>query len=135
MDALSFPREYYIPGAPQWSQLGRQNPPAADAQFIRLDSKFTPIQELKNFHGLQGVSIGHPKQSDIDFITRFSALTCVCLVMPQFSSLAPLCALPQLTALELDDPPSLTGLDSLAVSSGWCCATSGACGIYPPWRV
>ncbi len=113
MDALSFPREYYIPGVRQWFQLGRQNPPAAEAQFVRLDSKVTPIQELENFNGLKGVSIGHSTQRNIEFLTRFSGLTCVCLVMPQFSSLTPLRALPQLTALELDDPPSLTGLDGL----------------------
>jgi hypothetical protein len=113
MDALSFPREYYIPGARQWSQLGRSKQPAADSQLLRLDVKLTPIQELENFKSLKGVSIGHASQSDIEYIAALSALTCVCLVVPQFSSLAPLGALRQLTTLELDDPPSLTGLESL----------------------
>ena len=113
MDTLRFPRARYIPEPSKWAVMAHTKRPAADAQFIRLDAKFTPIRELENFNSLKGVSIGHPTQSDIEFVARISTLTCVCLVMPQFSSLAPLGALLQLTALELDDPPSLTGLESL----------------------
>jgi hypothetical protein len=111
MDALNFSRQFYILGVAQWSHLGRSQAPTAEAQYLRLDAKVTPIREINDFKSLKGVSIGHATQSDIEYIADLSALTCVCLAVPQFSSLAPLGALRQLTVLELDDPPSLTGVD------------------------
>lgn len=113
MDALSYPGEFYIPKAPHWARLGRSKIPPPGAQFVRIDTKLTAVSVLETVTNLKGVSIGHATQDDLEFITRFAALTCVRLMMPRIASLAPLRALAHLAALELDDPPTLAGLDQL----------------------
>jgi len=113
MDALSYPWAVYIPKAQQWVGLERSKTPPPDAQFVRLDTKLTAVSVLEEFTNLKGVSIGHATQGDLEVITQFAAVTYVCLVMPRITSLAPLRALAHLAALELDDPPTLAGLDQL----------------------
>src|SRR5262245_21088484 len=113
MDAIGYPWEFYIPKARQWSIIGRGKMGAPDAEFVRLDAKFTPITILDGFTNLRGVSLGHPTQQDLEFLQRFSALECVCVIVLRGASLVPLAALQHLQALELDDPPTLSGLDRL----------------------
>lgn len=113
MDAIGYPWEFYIPKAPKWSIIGRGKMAPPEAQFVRIDVKFTPIAVLERFATLRGVSLGHPSQADIEFLNRFFSLTCVCLVMPRFTSLSPLAAHANLQALELDDPLTLSGLERL----------------------
>ena len=113
MDAIGYPWEFYIPKARQWSIIGRGKMASPDAEFVRLDAKFTPIAILEGFANLKGVSLGHPSQQHLEFFQHFSSLKCVCLIVPRVTSLTPLAALRHLQALELDDPPTLAGLDRL----------------------
>ena len=112
MDALSYPGQRYIPKMQQWASLDDSGTPR-NAQFVRIDTKTTAVNVLESLGNLKGVSIGHATQNDLEFITRFAALTRVRLVTPRITSLAPLGALVSLEALELDDPPTLVGLDQL----------------------
>lgn len=113
MDAIGYPWEFYIPKAQKWSIIGRGKMAPPEAQFVRMDAKFTPVAILEAFAGLRGVSLGHPSQDDLAFLPRFSSLSCVCLVAPLITSLAPLTTFSSLEALELDDPPTLSGLERL----------------------
>lgn len=113
MDALSYPWEFYIPKAQRWARIGRGKMPARDAPFVHIDAKFTPIAILEGFTRLNGLSVGHAGQADLEFFARCSSLTCLCLVAPRITSLAPLGALSGLDALELDDPPTLSELERL----------------------
>jgi len=113
MDALKYPWEFYIPKALKWSRIGRGEPPAPDTPYIRMDTKITPICILDNFVALKGLSISHATQSDLKAIAKIPAVTCVCLVMPRITSFAPLCELSGLESLELDDPPTISGMERL----------------------
>jgi hypothetical protein len=113
MNAISYPWEFYIPKAQKWSRMGRGKTAAPDAQFVRIDTKLTAVGVLDSFTDLKGVSIGHATQDDLEFITQFATVTCVCLVLPRITSLAPLAELGRLESLELDDPPTLSGLERL----------------------
>jgi hypothetical protein len=113
MDALSYPWAVYIPKAQKWMGLESSKTPPPDAQFVRLDTKLTAVSVLEEFTNLKGVSISHATQGDLEFITKLAAVMCVRLVMPRITSLEPLRALAHLAALELDDPPTLAGLDQL----------------------
>jgi len=62
---------------------------------------------------LKGVSIGHATQHDLEAIATIPAITCVSLAMPRITSLAPLCKLSGLESLELDDPPTIVGIEGL----------------------
>jgi len=113
MDALSYPWQCYIPKMQQWARVDHSGMLPSDAQFVRIDTKLTAVSILQSLANLKGVSIGHATQDDLEFITCFAALTCVRLVTPRITSLAPLGALARLAALELDDPPTLAGLYKL----------------------
>jgi hypothetical protein len=113
MDAIGYPWEFYIPKARNWSIIGRGKMAPPDAQYVRMDAKFTPIAVLEQFAQLRGISLGHPSQGDLEFLLRFSSLECVCLLAPKVTSLAPLATLSRLGSLELDDPPTLSGLECL----------------------
>jgi hypothetical protein len=113
MDAISYPWEFYIPKAPKWARMGRGKTAPPDAQFVRIDTKLTPVSVFETFSDLKGVSIGHATEDDLKLISQIAGLTCVCLVVPRLITLAPLAALESLEALELDDPPTLSGLEQL----------------------
>lgn len=113
MDAISYPWVLYLPKARTWSNIDRTKKLAPDAPFVRIDTKLTDVKILESFSDLKGVSIGHATQADLEFVTRLTALNCVRLEMPRVTSLAPLRDLPKLEALELDDPPTLEGLEKL----------------------
>jgi hypothetical protein len=113
MNAISYPWEFYIPKAQQWSRMGRGKTATPDAQFVRIDTKLTPVSVIESFTDLKGVSISHATQDNLEFITQFTTVTCGCLVMPRITSLAPLAKLGRLESLELDDPPTLSGLERL----------------------
>ena len=113
MDALSYPWEVYIPKAPRWSDIGRGTPPPPDTPYIRFDTKLAPVSILDSFVALKGVSIGHATQHDVEAIAKIPTVTCVCLVMPRITSLAPLSRLFGLESLELDDPPTISGMECL----------------------
>ena len=113
MDAIGYPWEFFIPKGQKWSIIGRGKMAARDAAFVRLDAKFTPIAILEEFTNLRGISLGHPSQQDLEFLQRFPSLKCVCLIVPRVTSLTPLATLRHLQALELEDPPTLSGLDRL----------------------
>jgi hypothetical protein len=113
MDALSYPWEVYFPKARSWSRVGRGEPPPSDCRYIRIDTKLTPVSILDNFVALNGVSIGHATQHDLEAIATIPPITCVSLAMPRITSLAPLCKLSGLESLELDDPPTIAGIEGL----------------------
>ena len=113
MDALSYSWEVYMPKAPRWSHIGRGTPPPPDTPYIRFDTKLAPVSILDSFVALKGVSIGHATQHDVEAIATIPAITCVSLAMPRITSLAPLCKLSGLESLELDDPPTIAGIEGL----------------------
>ena len=113
MDALSYSWEVYMPKAPRWSHIGRGTPPPPDTPYIRFDTKLAPASILDSFVALKGVSIGHATQHDVEAIATIPAITCVSLAMPRITSLAPLCKLSGLESLELDDPPTIAGIEGL----------------------
>jgi len=113
MDALSFPWDRYIPKIQKWSHVNRPKAMALDAQFVHVDTKSTSVEILESFAGLRGVRLGHATQNNLEFLGRFTSITCVSLLISRFASLAPLRELPHLDALELDDPPTLSGLENL----------------------
>jgi len=99
--------------APRWSHIGCGTPPPPDTPYIRFDTKLAPVSILDNFVALKGVSIGHATQHDVEAIATIPAITCVSLAMPRITSLAPLCKLSGLESLELDDPPTIVGIEGL----------------------
>jgi len=113
MDALTYLWEVYMPKAPRWSHIGRGTPPPPDTPYIRFDTKLAPVSILDSFVALKGVSIGHATQHDVEAIATIPAITCVSLAMPRITSLAPLCKLSGLESLELDDPPTIAGIEGL----------------------
>ena len=113
MDALSYSWQAYMPKAPRWSHIGRGTPPPPDTPYIRFDTKLAPVSILDSFVALKGVSIGHATQHDVEAIATIPAITCVSLAMPRITSLAPLCKLSGLESLELDDPPTMAGIEGL----------------------
>ena len=113
MDALTYLWEVYMPKAPRWSHIGRGTPPPPDTPYIRFDTKLAPVSILDSFVALRGVSIGHATQHDVEAIATIPAITCVSLAMPRITSLAPLCKLSGLESLELDDPPTMAGIEGL----------------------
>jgi len=113
MDALTYLWEVYMPKAPRWSHIGRGTPPPPDTPYIRFDTKLAPVSILDSFVALRGVSIGHATQHDVEAIATIPAITCVSLAMPRITSLAPLCKLSGLESLELDDPPTIAGIEGL----------------------
>ena len=113
MDALTYLWEVYMPKAPRWSHIGRGTPPPPDTPYIRFDTKLAPVSILDSFVALKGVSIGHATQHDVEAIATIPAITCVSLAMPRITSLAPLCKLSGLEFLELDDPPTIAGIEGL----------------------
>ena len=113
MDALTYLWEVYMPKAPRWSHIGRGTPPPPDTPYIRFDTKLAPVSILDSFVALKGVSIGHATQHDVEAIATIPAITCVSLAMPRITSLAPLCKLSGLESLELDDPPTIVGIEGL----------------------
>ena len=113
MDALSYSWEVYMPKAPRWSHIGRGTPPPPDTPYIRFDTKLAPVSILDSFVALKGVSIGHATQHDVEAIATIPAITCVSLAMPRITSLAPLSKLSGLESLELDDPPTIAGIEGL----------------------
>jgi hypothetical protein len=113
MDALSYSWQVYMPKAPRWSHIGRGTPPPPDTPYIRFDTKLAPVSILDSFVELKGVSIGHATQHDLEAIATIPAITCVSLAMPRITSLAPLCKLSGLESLELDDPPTMAGIEGL----------------------
>ena len=102
-----------MPKAPRWSHIGRGTPPPPDTPYIRFDTKLAPVSILDSFVELKGVSIGHATQHDLEAIATIPAITCVSLAMPRITSLAPLCKLSGLESLELDDPPTIVGIEGL----------------------
>ena len=114
MNAISRPWDLYLPKARQWSRVDGSKPPVPDALFVRVDAQVTPIHILGSFRRIQAVWVGHAAQGDVELLADFASLTSVSLVAPRLTSLAPLRALRRLQALELDDPPTLSGLDSLS---------------------
>jgi hypothetical protein len=113
MDALTYLWEVYMPKAPRWSHIGRGTPPPPDTPYIRFDTKLAPVSILDSFVALKGVSIGHATQHDVEAIATIPAITCVSLAMPRITSLAPLSKLSGLESLELDDPPTIAGIEGL----------------------
>jgi hypothetical protein len=113
MDALSYSWEVYMPKAPRWSHIGRGTPPPPDTPYIRFDTKLAPVSILDSFVALKGVSIGHATQHDVEAIATIPAITCVSLAMSRITSLAPLSKLSGLESLELDDPPTIAGIEGL----------------------
>ena len=113
MDGLSYSWEVYMPKAPRWSHIGRGTPPPPDTPYIRFDTKLAPVSILDSFVALKGVSIGHATQHDVEAIATIPAITCVSLAMPRITSLAPLSKLSGLESLELDDPPTIAGIEGL----------------------
>jgi len=113
MDALTYLWEVYMPKAPRWSHIGRGTPPPPDTPYIRFDTKLAPVSILDSFVALKGVSIGHATQHDVEAIATIPAITCVSLAMPRITSLAPLSKLSGLEFLELDDPPTIAGIEGL----------------------
>jgi len=113
MDALTYLWEVYMPKAPRWSHIGRGTPPPPDTPYIRFDTKLAPVSILDSFVALRGVSIGHATQHDVEAIATIPAITCVSLAMPRITSLAPLSKLSGLESLELDDPPTIAGIEGL----------------------
>lgn len=113
MDALTYLWEVYMPKAPRWSHIGRGTPPPPDTPYIRFDTKLAPVSILDSFVALRGVSIGHATQHDVEAIATIPAITCVSLAMPRITSLAPLSKLSGLEFLELDDPPTIAGIEGL----------------------
>jgi len=113
MDALSYSWEVYMLKAPRWSHIGCGTPPPPDTPYIRFDTKLAPVSILDSFVALKGVSIGHATQHDVEAIAKIPSVTCVCLVMPRITSLAPLSRLSGLESLELDDPPTISGMERL----------------------
>jgi hypothetical protein len=114
MDALSRPWDLYLPKAQQWCHVDVSKPLAANEPFVRIDAKIAPLKVLEGSRQLRAVLAGHVTQSDVELLGRFTSLKSVSLVAPRITSLAPLQALGNLEALELNDPPTLYGLDSLA---------------------
>ena len=102
-----------MPKAPRWSYIGRGTPLPPDTPYIRFDTKLTPVSILDSFLALKDVSIGHATQHDVEAIAKIPTITCVYLVMPRITSLAPLSKLSGLESLELDDPPTISGIDRL----------------------
>ena len=102
-----------MPKAPRWSHIGRGTPPPPDTPYIRFDTKLAPVSILDSFVALKGVSIGHATQHDVEAIATIPAITCVSLAMPRITSLAPLSKLSGLEFLELDDPPTIAGIEGL----------------------
>ena len=113
MDALTYLWEVYMPKAPRWSHIGRGTPPPPDTPYIRFDTKLAPVSILDSFVALRGVSIGHATQHDVEAIATIPAITCVSLAMSRITSLAPLSKLSGLESLELDDPPTIAGIEGL----------------------
>jgi len=113
MDALTYLWEVYMPKAPRWSHIGRGTPPPPDTPYIRFDTKLAPVSILDSFVALKGVSIGHATQHDVEAIATIPAITCVSLAMSRITSLAPLSKLSGLESLELDDPPTIAGIEGL----------------------
>ena len=113
MDAVTNLWEVDMPKAPRWSHIGRGTPPPPDTPYIRFDTKLAPVSILDSFVALKGVSIGHATQHDVEAIATIPAITCVSLAMPRITSLAPLCKLSGLESLELDDPPTIAGIEGL----------------------
>ena len=113
MDALSYSWQAYMPKAPRWSHIGRGTPPPPDTPYIRFDTKLAPVSILDSFVALKGVSIGHATQHDVEAIATIPAITCVSLAMSRITSLAPLSKLSGLESLELDDPPTIAGIEGL----------------------
>ena len=100
-----------MPKAPRWLHIGRGTPPPPDTPYIRFDTKLAPVSILDSFVALKGVSIGHATQHDVEAIATIPAITCVSLAMSRITSLAPLSKLSGLESLELDDPPTIAGIE------------------------
>jgi hypothetical protein len=113
MDALSYPWGSYFPAARDWAMVSPAKPAPENASYVRVDAKLTALEELKNLACLKGIFIGRASQENLEFLRFFPGLACVGLIVGRFTNLAPLRELPRLEALELDDPPSLVGLDQL----------------------
>jgi hypothetical protein len=114
MDASAYPWEFYLPRRHQWHRVGGAKPRDAEARFVHVDAKTTPLSVLGSFKSLQGVWVGRATESDLDSLARFPSLAVVRLVAPRIISLAPLQHLPNLEALDVEDPPTLFELDQLA---------------------
>jgi len=111
MNAITYSWECYFPKAKQWHRLDNGQTAAPEAQYLRIDAKVSPLRILEGSAGVQGLAISRLSQPELESLKRFSSLTCLCLIAPQITSLASLQELPNLTALELDDPPTLFGLE------------------------
>jgi hypothetical protein len=114
MNAMIYPWEAFLPKTQQWHRVGGGKPHDPDARFVYIDARAAPLRILGIFKNLQGVWVGRATESDLEQFAQFPSLTVVRLVAPRITSLAPLQHLPNLEALNLEDPPTVSGLDRLA---------------------
>jgi Leucine-rich repeat (LRR) protein len=114
MNAGLSPWEGFLPKTQEWHRIGGTRSHDAEARFVYLDTRATPLKVLGGFKNLQGVWLGSATESDLKSLAQLSSLSVVRLVAPHIASLSPLRHLPNLEGLVLDEPPTLNGLDRLA---------------------
>jgi len=114
MKSLSIEQNYF-PSPRQWHRIDPLRPSPSEAPFVHLDARVVPVATLKTFSNLQGVWLYRATQDHLEVLAEFASLTCMHLQEPVMDTLPSLGGLTRLRALNLEDPPTLHGLDRLAV--------------------